>query len=144
MSVEKPPLLSSSLATPADAARIFHQIGAELIQKAIRLFYDRAFEDPMIQHFFMHSDKEHLIREQTLFATALLGGPRQYKGLPLEKAHEKRSIRLPHFRRRQILMGEVLTELGLEDELRKEWLRREETLRPLILGEGVADCDHPH
>ena len=143
MTLEKPPPSSSSLSA-SDTAHIYDQIGADLIQKAIRLFYDRAFEDPMIQHFFMRSDKEHLIREQSLFATALLGGPRQYKGLSLEKAHEKRSIRLPHFKRRQILMGEVLTELGLADELKREWLRREEALRPLILGEGVADCDHPH
>ena len=112
---------------------LYEQIGEKFIRKAIREFYSRAFVDPMICHFFMNSDFEHIVSQQALFAIAMLDGPKEYDGLPLKKAHQNFKIRSPHFGRRQVLMAEVLQDLNLDANLRLKWLEREEKLRPIIL-----------
>lgn len=122
---------------------IFARLGIDLIAQAMRLFYDRAFEDPLIQHFFMNSNKEDLIATQITFASALLGGPRAYQGKPLLKAHEGFSIRTPHFRRRQVLMGEVLDLLAVNESDKRAWLALEESLRPLVMRVGHGNCQVP-
>ena len=122
---------------------LFDQIGPAKISEVIRIFYDRAFEDPMIQHFFLQSDKARLVQEQTDFVTALLGGPRSYNGKPLLKAHEPLKIRKPHFGRRQVIMAEVLASAGVADEFAKKWLALEQALQPLILAVGTANCQLP-
>lgn len=122
---------------------LFERIGAPLIEKAVRNFYDRAFEDPIIQHFFIHSNKESLIQIQITFVTALLGGARAYQGKPLQKAHAPFSIRKPHFRRRQIIMNEVLMELGIAEKDRLDWIRLEESFKPLVMNAGLESCEMP-
>jgi hemoglobin len=114
-------------------ASLYDQIGAEFIGRAIAEFYRRAFTDGVIGHFFMRSDLAEITRQQTAFATALLGGPRHYRGKPLQKAHAPFIIKAPHFGRRQMLMAEVLEDLGLKKELRDAWLKLEEQLRPLVV-----------
>ena len=112
---------------------LIDEIGISFVEKAITEFYKRAFVDPMICHFFMNSDIEHITSQQIDFAVALLGGEKKYAGLPLPKAHSPFSVRPPHFGRRQILMGEVLNDLKLDPTLAQKWLALEEKLRPLIL-----------
>lgn len=112
---------------------LFEQIGADFVASAIAEFYKRAFRDGIIGHFFMNSDLEKITAEQTAFATALLGGPRGYRGKPLQLAHRPFIIKPPHFGRRQVLMAEVLTDLGLQDELAAAWLKLEDQLRPLVI-----------
>jgi truncated hemoglobin YjbI len=122
---------------------LFEQIGAETIEKVITEFYIRAFDDIIIGHFFFGKDRLDITKKQIDFATAMLGGPRQYNGKPLETAHESLSIRPPHFGRRQVLMATVLKELNVDDEAAKGWLAMEERLRPLIFRKVVkADCNH--
>ena len=113
---------------------LYEEIGTEKVEKAITEFYRRAFEDGIIGHFFFQKDREHLTKMQIAFATSALGGPRLYTGKSLVEAHRPVKIRIPHFRRRQILMGEVLDELGLREDLKLRWLEIEESLRPLIMG----------
>ena len=101
-----------------DIMSLYEKIGEEFIRKAIYEFYRRAFDDMMIRHFFIHSDIEEISAKQTDFAIAMLGGPARYQGLPLKDAHLGFSIRPPHFGRRQVIMKEVLVDLGLAEELR--------------------------
>ncbi len=114
-------------------ASLYERIGAELIRQAITEFYRRAETDGIIGHFFFQKDLDDIIRKQIAFATAMLGGARLYKGKSLGAAHADLDLRGPHFGRRQVLMGEVLTESGLSAELRDAWLELEEKLRPLIV-----------
>lgn len=113
-------------------SKLIDKIGEDFVARAIRTFYERAFIDPMICHFFMNSDIEHLSAQQTKFAIAMLGGPKNYDGPHLDKAHEKFDVRPPHFGRRQVLMREVLDELGLESELSDQWMAMEEKFRSKI------------
>ena len=68
---------------------LYEQIGDELIREAISRFYDRAFSDLFIGFIFSKFDKSHLIEMQILFATAMLGGPKNYRGKALKTAHMK-------------------------------------------------------
>lgn len=115
------------------ARGLYEAIGPETIRAAITEFYKRAFADMIIGHFFFGKDREDITAKQIDFATAMLGGPRNYRGKPLREAHTPFVLRHPHFNRRQVLMGEVLKDLALDGELAQAWLALEEQLRPLIV-----------
>lgn len=112
---------------------LYESIGEKFIADAIREFYRRAFQDPMICHFFINSDFEHLVKQQVHFASAMLDGPKNYHGLSLREAHTRFQIRPPHFGRRQVIMRQVLEDMLLDPKLIEQWLEREDRLRPLIL-----------
>ena len=114
---------------------LYEQIGDDIIREAITRFYDRAFADLFIGFIFMNFDKAHLVEMQIAFATAMLGGPKLYKGKPLKSAHLKLPLKNAHFDRRQVIMKEVLEELSLDVSLVKAWMDLEESLRPLIVGD---------
>ena len=130
--------------TTEDRISLFTRIGEDFVVKAIREFYARAERDGIIGHFFLGKDLEHIISMQIVFATALLGGPRNYKGKPLGPAHDVLPLRPPHFGRRQILMREVLDDLGLDAELKEGWLALEEQLKPVIMGAAGKPRGAPH
>jgi len=111
---------------------IYEEIGADLVRRCLTVFYERAFTDGVIGHFFFGKDRAHITEQQIDFATAMLGGPRKYRGKPLAVAHAHLDIRRPHFLRRQVLMREVLNELGVPERCRNEWLALEEALRPVV------------
>lgn len=112
---------------------LYERIGPELVRAVITEFYRRAFEDGILAHFFFGKDRAHLTEQQIAFATSMLGGPAGYRGKSLVAAHQPFAIRGPHFARRQVLMRDVLEELGVESGSAEEWLEREEGLRPLIV-----------
>lgn len=112
---------------------LYESIGPEFIANAVAEFYRRAFTDVLIGHFFFHSDIKHITAEQTSFVTALFGGPQTYRGKPIKLAHQPFLIRPVHFARRQVLMREVLTDLGLDAALCDQWLALEQQFRPVIL-----------
>jgi len=120
--------------SPVHKQSLYDRIGPEFLAQAIREFYARAQKDLIIGHFFINLDINHIVAMQIDFATALLGGPRNYRGKPLGVAHRNLHLRPPHFGRRQILLKEVLTDLGLAPVLRDAWLDLEEQLKPVITG----------
>ena len=121
-SLEKPESLS-----------LYDQIGHAFITKAVAEFYQRAFADVMIGHFFFKSDINHITSQQIAFVSAMLGGPSTYQGKPLKLAHKPFLIRPVHFNRRQVLMREVLTDLGLAQNLADAWLAIEDQFRQVII-----------
>ena len=112
---------------------LYDDLGATKIREVVSIFYERAFVDPIIGHFFHGKQHSELVDKQVGFAIAMLGGPRgTYVGRPLASVHHVLPIRGAHFARRQVLMREVLTELGVEPSVAERWLALEEQLRPLI------------
>ncbi len=112
---------------------LYDQIGHSFIAKAVAEFYSRAFLDVLIGHFFFNSDIAHITSQQIDFVSSMLGGPSSYRGKPIKLAHRPFSIRPVHFNRRQVLMREVLSDLGLAQDLRDAWLAAEEQFRPVII-----------
>lgn len=119
---------------------LFDKIGPEFISKAITDFYIRAFQDPLIGHFFFNKDREELTSKQIQFTSKLLGAQSiNYEGKPLGEAHHNLRIRKVHFDRRQQVMRETLEELGLNQELSNAWLELERKLSSLILNKKKTD-----
>ncbi|MBP6219089.1 MAG: group 1 truncated hemoglobin [Oligoflexales bacterium] len=115
-------------------ANLFDKFGEILISKIIARFYDLAFDDPIIGHFFFGLSKEQLIQKQIIFASVMLGSPsHQYLGDSLHKIHAPLKIRLPHFGRRQKIMEQVLTEFQIADELKEDWLKLELKLKRQVV-----------
>jgi truncated hemoglobin YjbI len=113
---------------------LYEQIGSEFIKRAITEFYERAFADVMIGHFFFKKDKADITAKQILFASSMLGAKdAKYTGKPLKLAHTGMIIRPVHFNRRQVLMGEVLDDLGLSPDLKAAWLSLENQLRSIVI-----------
>ena len=112
---------------------LYEKIGETKIKKAITDFYVRAFKDPLISHFFYKRDLEKITNQQIDFSIGLLGGPKNYSGRPLDRAHAELGIRKPHFDRRQMLFREVLEANQIEAAHVDEWLAMEESLRILVV-----------
>lgn len=108
-------------------------INEELITAIVKEFYQIASSDPIIGHFFFAKDLEHITLQQTKFAIGLLGGQGAYKGKSMDEAHRDLQIRPAHFDRRQVLLKQVMLKHSLPDETCREWLRREQRLRGLII-----------
>ena len=72
---------------------LYDEIGEAKIREVIQLFYDLAFEDFIIGHFFKNHKKERLVQQQSEFAIRMLGGPSLYSGRPLLEAHEELNLR---------------------------------------------------
>lgn len=112
---------------------LYNKIGSEMIVKIISDFYEQAFIDPIIGHFFFNKDKQSLILKQINFTEALLGADTIYLGRPLLKVHKELAIRRPHFMRRQLLLQQVMQKYRLEANLALAWLEKENQLQSLIL-----------
>jgi hemoglobin len=117
---------------------IYEEIGAERLAVIIRAFYEKIFQDPMLAHFFMNMDHEHLVAMQLDFVGSMLGGPQKYRGKPLELIHDSMLIRPPHFRRRQRILHETMVEHGLDENVIASWLKQEERLKPLIMKDQTS------
>lgn len=118
---------------------LYDQIGEDSIRRALTNFYVKVFDDPMIGFFFFNHDRDHITSQQIDFVSGMLGGPRRYRGKPLPVAHYPLAIRPPHFARRQILLRETLSEVGVPSELIDQWLALEDELRPFIF-KGSMTC----
>ncbi|MFC3884944.1 group 1 truncated hemoglobin [Bacillus songklensis] len=71
--------------------------GQEGIQKVVDVFYKKVLEDDTVNHYFEHTDMEKQRRHQTLFLSWVTGGPNQYSGKGMEKAHEGLNLQESHF-----------------------------------------------
>lgn len=74
-------------------ATLYQQLGAEEnIAAVVDDFYRRILADDSLNQLFSDTDMETLKRHQTLFLTFALGGPNQYTGRSMQKAHEGLNI----------------------------------------------------
>lgn len=63
--------------------------GEEAIAKVVDYFYSElVLKDDSVNHFFQDIDMEKQRRHQTKFISFALGGPNQYSGQSMAKAHE--------------------------------------------------------
>ncbi|WP_180320580.1 group I truncated hemoglobin [Alkalihalobacterium alkalinitrilicum] len=78
---------------------IYEKLGGEdAIAKVVDYFYtELVLKDDTVNHFFKHTDMEKQRRHQTKFISFALGGPNQYSGQSMEKAHEGMNIQPEQF-----------------------------------------------
>ena len=116
-------------------------ISEETIYSIISDFYENAFQDVIIGHFFMGKDHAKLIRNQFEFSKALLGKKAKYSGLPIPTAHKPFFIGETHYRRRQILLRESMSKFGVVKSQQDAWLEKEDSLKHLIFKTAGNPCN---
>lgn len=78
---------------------LFERIGGEeAVAKVVDYFYEElVLKDETVNHFFKDTDMKKQRRHQTKFISYALGGPNQYSGASMAKAHEGMNLQPEHF-----------------------------------------------
>lgn len=71
--------------------------GEEAIAKVVDYFYELILTDERVNSFFINTDMEKQRRHQTKFISYALGGPHQYSGSSMAKAHKGLNLQPVHF-----------------------------------------------
>ena len=105
-------------------APLFERIGGMVaVEAAVSRFYERLLGDPETAHFFSHlKNLDHLKSLQVKFLAQAMGGPANYKGRDMKKAHEKLSITKGDFDRVVLHLVETLKSLNVPKNLIDEIL----------------------
>ena len=104
--------------TSSEEETLYHRVGGkEGITRLVDSFYDRVLGDPELGPFFEATSMDKLRRMQREFFTAALGGPADYSGKPLDKAHAGQGIKARHLQR---FVGHLVATLDEEFDLEPE------------------------
>ena len=88
--------------------------GFPTISAVVQLFYDKIDQTPALARYFEHVKMPALIGHQTKFLCKVLGGPDNYEGRDLERAHKHLDIDGEAFGIVAGLLKESLDESGVE------------------------------
>lgn len=116
---------------------LYQELGSQTIREVITKFYSMALTDVLIGHFFFNKDLETLIERQFEFTSRMLGDEKMvYHGKPVPEAHRPFFIGEPHYKRRQVLLRQAMTESGVESSTQEQWIAREDILKPMVIGQA--------
>lgn len=107
--------------------------GAEAVDAAVDIFYGKVLADPRISGFFENVDMRTQARKQKAFLTVAFGGPNNYTGKNMRRAHEKMDLNDTHFDAVVEHLGATLKELGAADSDIQEVAAIAETTRDDVL-----------
>jgi len=104
--------------------------GEEAIAKVVDYFYSElVLKDETVNHFFENTDMEKQHRHQTKFISFALGGPNQYSGKSMAKAHEGMNIQPVHFNAIAKHLHNALAHFGVSEADIDQALTKVESLR---------------
>lgn len=107
--------------------------GQEAIAQVVDTFYELVLADPVVNHFFAHTDMEKQRQHQTKFISYALGGPNQYSGQSMAKAHEGMNLQPVHFEAIVNHLREALSRHGVPSAEIDEALSHVAALRDDVL-----------
>jgi truncated hemoglobin YjbI len=110
--------------------------GEERVRAVLQSLYDKLFDDPIVGFLFAGKDKAHIVAQQLTFTCRFLGGPHSYEGKPLPEAHASLPLLPGHFDRRHRLLEQTLDEQNVPDDVKRWWLKIDQSLRPSVLAAG--------
>lgn len=114
--------------------------GKQAYDKVHKIFYDKAYAHPWLRKYFTDKPQEVLERQQTDFMVQLMGGPKCYGGKNPKFAHQHMMISEELFDLRARMLSESINEAGIQDELRKEWLAADATLKRALVKISEKEC----
>ena len=115
--------------------------GAPGVERLLRAFVDRVFDDFIIGFHFIGKDRERSIKHEVEHASEHLGGPSVYTGRPLHQVHRPLPSNRGHFRRRLALLRTVLQEHDVDGAIIERWLAADRRLEAAIV--DGTDCGPP-
>ncbi len=90
--------------------------GEEAINKVVDYFYnDLVLKDDSVNHFFEHTDMERQISHQSKFISFALGGPDEYSGQSMAKAHGGMNLQPNHFQAIANHLHDALAHFGVNE-----------------------------
>jgi hemoglobin len=96
---------------------LFEELGGvAAVEKAVEIFYKKVLADDGLAEFFVGVNMKNLKQHQKRFLTLALGGPNDYKGRDMRKAHEHMKLTDKHF---DLVLGHLaatLSELGASEQ----------------------------
>ncbi|WP_144796396.1 group I truncated hemoglobin [Halorubrum depositum] len=108
--------------------------GREAVEAVVSDFYDRVFDDPLLEPYFEGVDREALYAHQVQFVSAVAGGPVSYEGADMRTAHEGMGITAEAFGRVATYLGEALRENGVAEGDVEAILEEVGALEPDVVG----------
>jgi truncated hemoglobin YjbI len=115
--------------------------GEERVRAILQSLYDTLFDDPIVGFLFDGKDKARIVEQQLAFTCRFLGGPHVYEGKPLPEAHASLPLLPGHFDRRHRLLERTLEEHNVSDDVKRWWLKIDQSLRPSVLAAGEEARD---
>ncbi len=117
---------------------LYEQLGGQAaVDAAVDIFYRKVLSDDSISHFFEGVDMEYQAAKQKAFLTMVFGGPNNYSGVDMRKAHARlvqTGLNDAHFDAVVGHLGGTLKELGVEDALIGQVAGIAESVRDDVLG----------
>ena len=108
--------------------------GGEAIGKVVDYFYNElVLKDPSVNEFFVNTDIEKQIAHQSKFISFALGGPNDYSGTSMTKAHEGMNLQPEHFDAIVRHLHAALAHFGVEEGDINQALMKVGSLRNDIL-----------
>lgn len=96
---------------------LYEKLGGEAaITKAVEIFYEKVLADETVNHFFKDTDMDRQREHQAKFLTFALGGPNNYTGRNMAKAHEGMNIQPEHFNAIATHLTTTLQELNVPQD----------------------------
>ena len=117
---------------------LYERIGGEpAVSAAVEIFYRKVLNDYRINRFFGNTDMDKQIAKQKAFFTMAFGGPNNYTGVDMRKAHAhlvKIGLDDSHFDAVMEHLGATLVELEVPATLIAEAATIAESTRKDVLG----------
>jgi hemoglobin len=108
--------------------------GEESIAKVVDYFYSElVLKDDTVNQFFKETDMEKQRRHQSKFISFALGGPNQYTGQSMAKAHEGMNLQPEHFNAIVKHLHDALAHFGVNERDIDTALTKVASLRDDIL-----------
>jgi len=119
----------------------FERIGGRASLIAInKIFYDKVYHHPWLQHYFLAVPQQHIEDQQVDFMQKVLGGENVYVGKTPPVAHKHMFIPDELFEVRKTLLIEAFNESNAHPELVDKWLTLDESFRRLLVKKSVSEC----
>jgi hemoglobin len=90
--------------------------GQATVASLVDLFYAKILADERIKHHFQNTDMPRQKRHQTAFISQVLGGPKDYQGLDMRKAHARLKLQESDFSAVAEHLQNTLQEAGVEPD----------------------------
>lgn len=119
---------------PTTNVTLYEKLGGEeAIAQVVDYFYSLVLADKTVEKFFLNTDMEKQRKHQTKFISFALGGPNQYSGSSMTRAHEGMNIQPEHFEAIVKHLHDALAHFHVSEADIKEALSHVAPLRDDIL-----------